>query len=178
MPTRPCQPLWGAPCLQGGQLSCQKGTGKEVAEAEKLFTVVTRFFSVFLKKLDLCLCEMVRRHQTRHAAGRHRAWLCQSTHHPVPSPGFWAMGLGGWSSEASVGTAGGRECCPCTRRGSAHCCSQSLPSGWAKGSAERLGDFLPVQENSSGMKKEKNLFFFLHNSIIFSPQPHAVQAGC
>lgn len=116
---------------------------------------------------------MVKRHQTSHAAVRHR--VCSARAAATLSP-LLAFGLWGWVAgpvRPVWAQLGDMSAVPCTRQGSAHCCSQSLPRGWAKGRAESLGDFLPVQ----GMRKKKSLHFFLHTYIIFSPQPHVVQAG-
>lgn len=109
---------------------------------------------------------MVKRHQTSHAAVRHR--VCSARAAVTLSP-LLAFGLWGWVAgpvRPVWAQLGDMSAVPCTRQGSAHCCSQSLPRGWAKGPAESLGDFLPVQ----GMRKKKAfIFFFTYLHYFFPP---------
>lgn len=57
----------------------------------------------------------------------------------------------------------------------AHCGSQSLPRDSLKGPVEGLGDFFPVQENSSGIRKITSFSFL--RTVFFPHQPPAAQAS-
>lgn len=60
----------------------------------------------------------------------------------------------------------------------ARCSSQILPRVSLKGPVEGLGDFFPIQENSSGIRKITFYFlFFFKHTVFFPRQPPAAQAS-